>query len=117
MNKQNKKKVVSFRLDSSNFSDLEIAAKREGTSASNYARAATIDRLMGHKALTEMLEEELRTIRVKQDSGTEEIQTKLSLLTECVLKMLADSGIGGMNRDQIESWISRKMPRPGRREH
>lgn len=104
--------TVGFKLDPQSREVLERQANLEGLSSGAYARQATLDRLA-------RVEEEVSVTR--QIEGFEvllhEISTRLSISTEVILKMLADSEIGGMNVDQIEAWIAERLPRPGRRTH
>ena len=114
-NSTNKRKLsptVGFKLDSQSREVLEREASREGVSSGVYARQATLDRLARAE------DEVTLSCQVEGfETLLHELSAKLSLSTEVILKMLADSEIGGMNADQIEAWIAERLPRPGRRTH
>ena len=104
--------TVGFKLDPQSREILDKEAKREGVTSGIYARQATLDRLA-------RAEEEASLLRQFEDFQTNlhDLSKRLSLSTEVILKMLASSGIGGMDSDQIEAWIAERLPRPGRRAH
>ena len=118
MKRTSQRKVISFQIDLATAEELAKVAKASGgLSVGAFAREATLDRLMDETHLAQVVLEELKKLRIEGRIEREQIQTQISLATEVILKMLADSQIGGMNRDQVEDWICRKLPRPGRREH